>query len=104
MHIKDGSKRMTSIRLQVTPIPILCRPVQIVILPDELLQLRLDIIDAFGREIEFHQRHASFLEVFEESDFRRLKEHETSAFAVGTPRCASDAVNVVSWVVGGIYL
>ena len=48
--------------------------VKIVVLADQLLQLRLDVVDAFRRKFKLDQRHSGVFEVFEESDLRRLQE------------------------------
>lgn len=80
------------------------RIILLVILSNKFFQLRLDVEYAFGWEFEFNQWHTSFFEVFQESDFRWLKEHETSTFAVRSPCCSSYTMNVVAGVVGGIEL
>ena len=59
--------------------------VEVVVLTDELLQLRLHIYNTFGRELELDYRHPSFLEVLQESHLGRLQKHQASTFSIRAP-------------------
>lgn len=78
--------------------------VQIIILSNQLLQLRLDINNLLRRELKLDHGNASFLEMLEESNFRRLQEHQTAALAVRSTGRASNSVDIVSWVIRRIEL
>lgn len=77
---------------------------QIVVLSDELLELRLDIDNLLPRELEFDNGDASGLEVRQETDFIGLKEKQTSSLGIGTSGSSSDSVNVVTSVVRRVKL
>ena len=68
---------------------------QIIVLTYELLKLRLNIENALCRKFKFNQRHSSFLEVLEKAYFRWLQEHQTSSFAIRTPCCSANAMDVI---------
>lgn len=57
---------------------------QIVVLSDELLELRLDVDNLLPRELEFDDRDASGLEVRQETDFVGLFEHVSGRGASNT--------------------
>ena len=78
--------------------------VEVVVLPDELLELRLHVDDLLGREVELDHRHPGLLEVLEEADLGRLQEQETPSFAVGATCRPADAVDVVARVVRRVEL
>lgn len=77
--------------------------VKIIVLPNELLQLRLDVHDALRRELKLHERNPSFFQMLQEPDLRRLQKHETAAFARPSC-CASNSVNVISRVIRWVKL
>lgn len=80
------------------------RLVQIVILSDELLELGLNVYDALRRKFKFDDGHASFPQVLQESDFRRLEKHQTATAPVCASSRSTDAMDVVSWVIRWIEL
>ena len=63
---------MAGVGLQVAAIAVLCRLVQVVVLADQLLELRLHVDDLLGRELELDDWHASLFEVSKEADLRGL--------------------------------
>lgn len=89
--------------MQIRPVTLLGALVEVVVLRDELLELRLHVDDLFGGELELDDGHTGRFEVREEADLVGLQEHEGAAFAVGAG-CAADAVDVVAGVVGGVEL
>ena len=104
MDIEDRAQAVAGIRLQVGPVAVLCALVQVVVLVDQLLELRLHVDDLLSREVELDDGHARLLQVREEADLGRLEEHEGAAFAVGASGCSSHAVDVVSWIIGGVAM
>lgn len=78
--------------------------VEVVVLANELLQLRLHIDNLGGRELELHDRHACILEVLQETNLGRLEEHQTATLAFGTTGGTSDTVNVVARIIRRIEL
>lgn len=78
--------------------------VEIVVLPNELLQLRLNIDDLRARELELHHGHTRLLEVLQEADLGRLEEHQAAALAVCTTGRSADTVNIVARVIWGVEL
>lgn len=78
--------------------------VQVIILSNQLLQLGLNIDDLLRREFELDHRNASFLEMLEESHFRRLQEHQTATLGVRATGRTANPVDIVSWVIGRVEL
>ena len=78
--------------------------VQIIILPDELLQLGLHIDNSLGRKFELHHWDPGLLEVLQEPNLRRLKKHQASALAIGPACRATHPMDVVARVIWGIKL
>jgi hypothetical protein len=92
---------MARIGLEIAPVPVLGRLIQVVVLADELLELRLHIDDLLGGELELDNGNTGGFEVREETDFGGLQEQEGSAAAVGASCCASDAVDIVPGIIWG---
>jgi hypothetical protein len=78
--------------------------VEIVVLSNELLQLRLDVDNLRAGELKLNHGHTRLLEVLQEANLRRLQEHQTAALAVGTTGGSADAVDVVTRVIWGVEL
>ncbi len=78
--------------------------VQVIVLSDELLKLRLNVDDPLGREFKLNHRYPSFLQVLQEAHLGRLQKQKTSAFAVGSSSGAAYSMDVVSWVIWRIKL
>lgn len=78
--------------------------VEVVVLSDELLQLRLNVDNLRTRELKLHHGHASLLEVLQEANLGRLQEHQTAALAIGTTGGTTDTMDVVTRVIWGIEL
>jgi hypothetical protein len=78
--------------------------VEVVVLTNQLFQLRLHVDNLLGWEIKLHDWHSRFLEILQESDFGRLEEHQTATLALGTARRTSDSVNVVTSVIRRVEL
>jgi hypothetical protein len=78
--------------------------VEVVVLADELLQLRLNVDNLGARELKLHHGHTGLLEVLQEANLRGLQEHQTAALAVGTTGGTTDTVDVVAGVIWGIEL
>jgi len=89
--------------MEVTPVPILGRLVQVVILGNELLQLGLHVDDFLGWELELADGDTGGFEMCKETDFGRLEKHEGAAFGICSGG-AADAVDVVSGVVRRVVL
>jgi len=62
-YVKDRAQRVCRVRMQITPEALLGALVEVIILTDELLELRLHIDDARGRELKLDHGHARCLEV-----------------------------------------
>lgn len=78
--------------------------VEVVVLANELLQLRLDIDNLALRELELDNGNTGLLQVLEETNLGGLEEEQTLALGVGTTGSSSDTVNVVTGVIRGIEL
>jgi hypothetical protein len=104
MHIKDGPQTMARVGLEIASITVLGGLVQVVILADELLELRLHVHDLLGGKFEFDYGDAGCFEVCKETDFGGLEEHEGTATAIGASRSASDAVDIFAGVVRSFEL
>lgn len=78
--------------------------VEVVVLANEFLQLRLHVDNLGGRELELHDRHTCVLEVLQETNLGRLEEHQTATLAFGTTGGTSDTVNVVARIIRRIEL
>lgn len=64
----------------------------------------MHVDDPIGRKVEFHHWYSSFLELTEESHFRRLEEHQTATLATRSSSGTSHTMDVVSWIVGRVKL
>lgn len=104
IHVIYGSQTVTGVGVEVGFEGVLGALLQVVVLADELLELRLDIDDLLGRELELDNGNSCRLEVREEADLVGLKEQETAALGVGASGGTADAVDVVAGVVGRIKL
>ena len=104
LHIEHAPQAVARIRLQVAAIAILGRLVEVVVLPDQLLELGLHVQDLFRGEVEFDERHARLFKVRQKTDLRGLEEEQRFPCSRGAPRGAAHAVDVVAWVVGGVVL
>ena len=71
---------------------------------NKLFKLALNIDDLLRWEVELNDRNASLAEGREEADFGRLEEEEGTTLAVGTAGCATDAVDVVAWIIWWVEL
>lgn len=99
MNVEDRAETVGGVRLQVGPVAVLGALVQVVVLRDQLLELRLHVDDLLGRKVELDDGHAGFLQVRKEPDLGGLEEHEGPAFAVGASCSSTNAMDVVSWVI-----
>lgn len=89
--------------MQVAAVTVLGALVQVVVLADELLELRLHVLDLLG-EVKLDDGHAGRLEVGQEADFAGLEEHEGSALGVAASSGTTDTVDVVARVIRRIEL
>jgi len=104
VHVEDGPQAVRRVRVQVRPVSVLRRCLEVVVLADQALEVALDVQDLVGRQFEFHQRHAGFLEQLQETDLGREQEQERPSLAV-RPACrTTDAVDVITRVVRGVEL
>lgn len=103
-NIEYTPQAVRRIRVQIGPITFLCGLVEVVVLSNKFLELRLDVEDLGGGELEFHHRHAGCLEVGQEANLGGLQEHKRSALAVGATGGTTDAVDVVARVIRRVEL
>ncbi|KAJ6438178.1 LOW QUALITY PROTEIN: acetyltransferase [Purpureocillium lavendulum] len=92
VHVVDGPQAVAGVRVQV------------VVLADQLLELRLHVQDLLARKVEFHHGHARRLEVRQEPDLVGLQEHEAAALAISASRRSAHSVDVVARVVRRVEL
>lgn len=127
VHVKNGAQGVRGVGLEVRAVAIFCGLlivfvsmdyfmmrggdvrreaylVQIIVLSNELLQLRLDIDNLGGREIELDYGNTRLFEVLQESDLRWLQEHQTAALAFFASCSTADSVDVVSCVIRRVEL
>ena len=95
---------MRSVGVQVAAVTVLGALVQVVVLADEFLELRLNIDDLVGREVKLHNGDSSGLEMRQEANLIRLEEHERSTLGVVASGGSTDTVNVVAGVIRGVKL
>lgn len=124
VHVEHSAEGVRSVCLEIRTVTILGRLqkcistektldhqktviaylVKIVVLADEFLQLGLHIDNLGTGELELHDWHTRLLEVLQETNLRRLEEHQTAALAFLTTSGTSDTVNVVTRIIRGIEL
>lgn len=102
--IEYTAQAVRRIRVQIGPITVLCGLVEVVILANELLELRLDVENFGGGKLKLHDGHAGCLEVGQEANLGRLQEHERAALAVGATGGTTDAVDVIAGVIRRVEL
>ena len=78
--------------------------VEIVVLPNKLLELALHIQNLFARHLELDQRHPCLFEVLQESHLARLQEHQASPLSIRPASGAADSMNIISRIIGRIKL
>ena len=78
--------------------------VQIVVLANELLQLRLNIDNLRCWKFELDHGHTCFLQVFQEPNLGGLQEHQAAALAVGSTGRSSDTVDVIAGIIRRVEL
>lgn len=78
--------------------------VQIVVLSNEFLQLRLHVDNLRSRELELDHWHARLFQMLQEPNFGRLQKHQASALAIRTTSGSSHAVDVITGIVRRIKL
>jgi hypothetical protein len=103
IHIKHAAETMARIRLQVASIAVLGGAMQVVVLTNQLLQLGLDVDDLLDGKVKFDHRYARCFELAKERELVRLQEQQGAPGGVGAACGSSDAVDVVTRVVGGVY-
>ena len=71
IHLSQTRSDVRYARLREHPLTCF---VEVIVLTDELFKLALDIRDLLVGKLKLLQRHACLLQVFEETNLRRLKE------------------------------
>ncbi len=104
VHVEDVLVGVRRLRHDVRAVAVLCALVTVVVLPNELLELRLYIEDLVLGEVVLDDRHLSRLEVGQESNLVRLQEEQRAALGVVASGRPADAVDVVARVVWGVVL
>jgi hypothetical protein len=95
---------MASIRLEIRSVAILGALVEVVVLGNQLLELRLHVDNLLGRKFKLDYGHTGGLEMGEKPYFGRLEEHQRAAFAIRATRCSPDAVDIISRIIRGVEL
>lgn len=104
VDIVDGAQAVAGVGVEVRLEGVLGALLQVVVLANELLELRLDVLDLLGGELKLHDGHLGGLEVRQEADFVGLEEEQAAAGLVGATGGTTDTVNVVAGVVRGVEL
>jgi hypothetical protein len=104
VDVEDGAQAVAGVGVEVGPVALLGALVEVVVLADQLLELRLDVEDLLGWEVELDDGDSGRLEVGKEADFVGLEEHERAALGVAASGCSADAVDVVARVIGRVEL
>jgi hypothetical protein len=93
VDVKDTPQRVRGVGVQVRSVPIFGGLVEVVVLPDELLELRLDAGEFVGREVVFDNGDFGGFQMGEESGFMRLQE-EQGLPLLGGSGGAADSVDL----------
>lgn len=104
VDIKDATQRVRSIGVQIAAVTVLGTLVQVVVLTDELLELRLNVDDLVGGEVKLDNGNAGGLEMRQEADLVGLEEHKGSALGVVASSGSTNTMNVVARVIRGVEL
>jgi hypothetical protein len=104
VNVVDGAQAVAGVGVQVRLEGLLGALLQVVVLADELLELRLHVDDLLGGELELDDGHTCCLEMRQEADFVGLQEQQTAALGVGASGGTTDTVDVVAGVVRGVEL
>ena len=78
--------------------------VEIVILPDQRLQLTLNIHNLLRRDLKLHQRHPRLLQMAKEANLTGLQEHQTLAFTRCSPCRPPNTMDVIPRIVRRVEL
>lgn len=104
VDVVHGSQAVAGVCVQVGFEGLLGALLEVVVLADELLQLRLNVDNLLDGELKLDDGHAGRLEVREEANLIGLEEQETPALGVGASGGTTDTVNVVAGIVRGVKL
>ncbi len=94
---------MASIRLQIAFVSIFSTPVEVIVLVDQLFELRLYINNLLRWEVKLNNGDAGFLELSEETYFGGLEEHKGTAATVGSTCCPSYTVDIFPRIIRKYY-
>ena len=78
--------------------------IQVVVLCDQFLKLRLNIRDLTPTEFKFIQRNISLSQVSEESKFFRSQDEKCVSFSAFPAGGSAYAMNVLPWIIWGVKL
>lgn len=95
---------MRSIGVQVGLECLLGALLEIVILPNKLLELGLHVGNLLGRELKLNDWHAGILQVRQKADFVGLQEQQTAALGIGTTSSTAHSVDVIARVIWRVKL
>lgn len=104
VDVKDAAQRVRSVGVHVAAVTVLGALVQVVVLADELLELRLNVDNLLGGEVELGDGNTSGLEMRQEAELVGLKEHKGSTLVVAASSGSTDTVNVVARVIRRVEL
>lgn len=104
VYVVDGSQAVARVCVEIRFECVLGTLLQVVVLANELLELRLDVDNLLGGEVKLHDGDAGRLEVRQEADFVGLEEEQTAASLAGATGGSADTVNVVAGVVRRVKL
>ncbi|KAI6773453.1 hypothetical protein HG531_000302 [Fusarium graminearum] len=94
VDVKDAAQRVRSVGVHVAAVTVLGALVQVVVLADELLELRLNVDNLLGGEVELGDGNTSGLEMRQEAELVGLKEHKGSTLVVAASSGSTDTTYV----------
>lgn len=104
VDVVDGAQAVGGVRVQVRLEGVLGALLQVVVLADELLELRLHVDNLLARKLELDDGHARRFQVRQEAHLVGLQEEQAAAGRAGAAGGTADAVDVVAGVVRGVEL
>jgi hypothetical protein len=104
LNIKHAAQTVGSICVKVRSVAILGTLVEIVVAPNELLQLGLHVEDLVLGEIVLDDGDLGGFEVSQETKLTRLQEQQRPSLGVVAPSSPTDAVDVITRVIGRVKL
>lgn len=92
VNVKNISVRMTSVGQDITSVSIPCRPIEVIVLFNQALQLALNVCDLAGRKFILVKCHLGSLQIAQKSCFFRGQKQKCATGSFGSTSGTSNTL------------